>query len=180
MDHFLLFWTSYPANQHWFGPSRPATKVNWGLEGTSDSWKLQNSAWHPFYGWIYHNKNVCTRSGSNAIKDCVRPAPRTRVFVIINSIIKWMPRRVSEFPWISEVSSNPHLTLAPTPLECPLILEAWQTKFRIFKYLLFALLYLTKPFIRVFIYMVWPKFECFHRFCSKSYKKLTVRSIKLV
>ena len=28
-----------------------------------------------------------------------------------SSIIKWMPRRVLEFPWISKVPSNPQLSL---------------------------------------------------------------------
>ena len=83
------------------------SKVNWGLEDTSDSWKLHNSAWHPFYSWVNYNKNASTRSGSNIIFDCVRPG---RVFVK-NPAIKWMPRRVLEFPWISEVQSNPQLTL---------------------------------------------------------------------
>ena len=33
-------------------------KVNWGLESNSDMypWKLQNSAWHPFYVWTLFNE----------------------------------------------------------------------------------------------------------------------------
>ena len=36
---------------------------------------------------------------------------RVLPFFIINLTMKWMLRRVLEFPWMSEVPSNPQLTL---------------------------------------------------------------------
>ena len=61
---------------------------------------------------LFNNKNASTQSGSKTIFDNDRPAPSTRVFLDKSSTIKWIPRRVLEFPWISEVPSNPQLTLA--------------------------------------------------------------------
>ena len=49
-------------------------KVNWGLESTSDIMKTPKRGTH-FMVEILFNKNASTQSGSNAIKDCFRPAP---------------------------------------------------------------------------------------------------------
>ena len=61
---------------------------------TQSKRKLQNSAWYPFYGWTLFKEK------SNTLSSEYSPP------------VYWMPCRVLEFPWISEVSSNPQLTLA--------------------------------------------------------------------
>ena len=52
---------------------------------------------------IIHRKTRVLGAGRTQ-SDCIRSAPHTDVFHIIK--YKWMPRRVMEFPWISEVPSK--------------------------------------------------------------------------
>ena len=60
---------------------------------TQSKRKLQNSAWYPFYGWTLFKEK------SNTLSSEYSPP------------VYWMPCRVLEFPWISEVPSNPQLML---------------------------------------------------------------------
>ena len=62
LNYSLRFWGNLTDN----------SKVNWGLEGTSETWKLQNSAWHPFMFELYHTKRLVLGAGRTQSKDCLQ------------------------------------------------------------------------------------------------------------